>query len=283
MSTNLSIYNVLADLPDNNNKQISPADVRQIVTSNYSPQLILTGMQPFKYPNDSSVPERGSYKTLYYNPYFFEPPATGSNLAQDSQIWQITNFGSGLTPNTTLTAIVKSDPDIWDDWGPIGEGEWEITTNGSGEIESYKIIKPATGFLSGADPTRTGPGAAGYPYEQTGFLDVSGNTSIKFRFNGVMAFEAVFDVDLTYYTMSTNTNPSNDVYPGQGSQAAADHTMANITATICDARLDSVDNNPGIAVGFRPSPYDSNPYLVNNLCCIRTDRYRQYYFQIWRV
>lgn len=282
MSTNLSIYNVLADLPDNNNKLISPADVRQIVTSNYSPQLILTGVQPIYY-SGSQPAQRGAYKTLYYNPYFFEPPATGSNLAQDSQIWQILGFGSGLTPNTTFTAIVKSDTSIWDAFGPIGEGEWEITTNGSGQIESYKIIKPATGFLSGAEPTRTGPGAAGYPFQQTGFLDISGNTSITFRFNGVMAFEDNFDADLTYYTMSTNTNPSNDIYPGQGSQAAADHTMANTTATICDARLDNKEDNPGIAVGFRPSPDGSTPYFVDNLCSIRTDAYRQVYFQIWRV
>ena len=282
MSTNLSIYNVLADLPDNNNKQISPADVRQIVTSNYSPQLILTGMQPFMYMN-SNPAERGAYKTLYYNPYFFEPPATGSNLSQPSQIWQIIDFGSGLTPNTTLTAIVKSDASIWDDFGPIGEGEWEITTNGSGQIESYKVIKPATGFLSGADPGSTGPGAAGHPFQQTGFLDVSGNNTIKFRFNGVMAFDDNDGGDLTYYTMSTNTNPSNDVYPGQGSQTAADHTIANTTAAICDARLDNAEDNVGIAVGFRPSPPTSNPYFVDNLCCIRTDAYRQMYFQIWRV
>ena len=239
-------------------------------------------MQPIKYPADGDTDERGAYKTLYYNPYFFEPPATGSNLSQPSQIWQIIDFGNN-TPNTTLTAIVKSDASIWDEFGPIGEGEWEITTNGSGQIESYKIIKPATGFLSGAEPTRDGPGATGFPFQQTGFLDVSGNTSIKFRFNGVMAFEDNFNVDLTYYTMSTNTNSSNDVYPGQGSQAAADHTMANTTATICDARLDSEEQNPGIAVGFRPSPSGSNPYFVNNLCCIRTDVYRQFYFQIWRV
>tara|TARA_R110001632_G_scaffold90746_2_gene194767 strand:+ start:339 stop:1187 length:849 start_codon:yes stop_codon:yes gene_type:complete len=282
MSTNLSIYNVLAALPDNTTKDISPADVRQIVTSNYSPQLILTGVQPFKYTGNDPY-ERGAYKTLYYNPFFFEPAATGSNLGSSDQIWQITNFGTGFTINSTFTAIVKSEPNIWDKYGPIGEGEWEITTNSSGEIESYKIIKPATGFLSGAEPSSRGPGNAGFSYNQTGFLDVSGNTSVKFQFNGVMTFDVVSGGDLTYYTMSTNANPSNAAYPGQGSQAAANHTMANTSATITDARLDNQDDNPGIAVGFKPSPDGSNPYFVENLCGIRTDAYRQMYFQIWRV
>jgi len=281
MSTNLSIYNVLADLPDNNNKLISPADVRQIVTSNYSPQLILTGVQPIYY-SDAVPAQRGAYKTLYYNPFFFEPTETGSNLSLSSQIWQITDFGTNQ-PNATLTATVKSDAGLWDDFGPVGEGEWEITTDGSGQIQSYKIIKPATGFLSGAEPNGAGPGTGGFPFNQTGFLDVSGNTSIKFRFNGVMAFESTNGADLTTYIMSTNTNASSNVYPGQGSQAAANHTIANTSATICDARLDNREDNPGIAVGFRPSPVGSTPYFVENLCSIRTDAYRQVYFQIWRV
>jgi len=137
--------------------------------------------------------------------------------------------------------------------------------------------------LSGAEPNGTGPGTGGFPFNQTGFLDVSGNTSIKFRFNGVMEFEGTDGADLTTYIMSTNTNASSSVYPGQGSVAAANHTIANTSATICDARLDNAGDNPGIAVGFRPSPNGSTPYFVENLCSIRTDAYRQVYFQIWRV
>ena len=45
MGTNKSIYTILEDLPDNNNKAIIPENVRQIANSIYTPQMILAANQ----------------------------------------------------------------------------------------------------------------------------------------------------------------------------------------------------------------------------------------------
>jgi hypothetical protein len=277
MATNKPLQTILNDLPDNNAKEITPADVRQIATSSFSPQLVLAGCQTLNSNTGGFVAdERSVYGCNYYNPYFFAPQAdTKSGLNNTNQIWQITNYGNN--PPGTYTAICTADPITGFNFGPTTNGVWEVVIDNSNEIESFKIISPAQGWQSGSLPP-TFPGR----FEQTGYLDILGNTSIKVKFNGPLRAIAVplNPAGEFAYVMTTNPNSSEQstVFPGQGNQSAADFTSANTSASIALSGEFSGVDNLGIRVG-RDSTYST----VSNYLQIKTDASRAVQFQIWRT
>jgi hypothetical protein len=277
MATNKPLQTILNDLPDNNAKEITPADVRQIATSSFSPQLVLAGCQTLNSNTGGFVAdERSVYGCNYYNPYFFAPQAdTKSGLNNTNQIWQITNYGNN--PPGTYTAICTADPITGFNFGPTTNGVWEVVIDNSNEIESFKIISPAQGWQSGSLPP-TFPGR----FEQTGSLDINGNTSIKVRFNGPLRATPVAGSPAGEfaYVMTTNPNSSDQstTFPGQGNQNAADFTSANTSASVALSGEFSGVDNLGIRVG-RDSTYTT----ISNYLQIKTDASRAVQFQIWRT
>jgi len=283
MATNKPLQTILNDLPDNNAKEITPADVRQIATSSFSPQLVLAGCQSLDTDTSGFTPdERAVYGCNYYNPYFFAPQAdTKVGLSNPDQIWQITSYGSGLTAGT-YTAICTANPISGFNFAPTTNGVWEVVIDSLGQIESFKIISPAQGWQSGSLPG-TFPGR----FEQTGYLDISGNQTIEVRFNGPLRAQlssAVNNVSGEYaYVMTTNTNPSDQstAFPGQGSQDAADFTTANTSANIALFGVFTGADNLGIRVGrWETGGSWTN---IDNWLQIKTDVSRAVQFQIWRT
>jgi hypothetical protein len=281
MATNKPLQTILNDLPDNNAKEITPADVRQIATSSFSPQLVLAGCQSLDTDTSGFNPdERAVYGCNYYNPYFFAPQATTkTGLNNIDQIWQITNYGNGLTPGTH-TAICTADPIPGFNFAPTTNGVWEVEIDALGEIESFKIISPAQGWQSGSLPG-TFPGR----FEQTGYLDISGNISIKVRFNGPLRGLVSQNVAGEFeYSMTTNPNSSDQstAFPGQGSQAAADFTTANTPANMAlFGTFNGASPLYGIRVGRRGG--SGSWTNINNFLQIKTDGSRAVQFQIWRT
>ena len=280
MATNKPLQTILNDLPDNNAKEITPADVRQIATSSFSPQLVLAGCQSLDTNTGLFDPdERAVYGCNYYNPYFFAPQAdTKVGLGNDDQIWEITNYGNN-TPGT-YTAICTADPIAGFNFAPTTNGVWEVVIDTLNQIESFKIISPAQGWQSGSLPG-TFPGR----FEQTGYLDIGGNTSIEVRFNGPLRGLVSLNVAGEFeYSMTTNPNPSDQstAFPGQGSPDAANFTTSNTSANI--ALFGEFSGSAplyGIRVGRRESSQTWTN--INNFLQIKTDGSRAVEFQIWRT
>ena len=278
MATNKPLQTILNDLPDNNAKLITPADVRQIATSSFSPQLVLAGCQTLLTDAPPlAFDERGVYGCNYYNPYFFAPQAdTKTGLGNPNQIWQITNYGNN--PPGTYTAICTANPITGFNFGPTTNGVWEVVIDNNNEIESFKIISPAQGWVSGSLPP-TFPGR----FEQTGYLDINGNTSIEVRFNGPLRATPVAGSPAGEfaYEMTTNPNSSDQstAFPGQGNQSAADFTSANTSANVA-LFTEFSGSTPlyGIRVG-----QDSTPSTISNYLQVKTDGNRAVQFQIWRT
>jgi len=280
MATNKPLQTILNDLPDNNAKLITPADVRQIATSSFSPQLVLAAYQSKEF---TSLPAYAKtvYGCNYYNPYFFAPQSnTQAGLNQTNQIWQITNYGNGLTPGTN-TAICKADAIVgYTGFATPTDGVWEVEIDGSGQIESFKIISPAQGWLSGSLPSN-------FPsvFEQTGYLDINGNTSIKVRFNGPLRALTYANGFEGTYEMTTNPNSSDQstASPGQGSQAAANFNSVNSSSSISLV-------NPfagavplyGIRVG-QLSDVGGQSVFADNILMTKRDADSAIQFQIWRT
>ena len=280
MGTNKSIYTILEDLPDNNTKAIIPENVRQIANSIYTPQMILSAFQSVR--RDSSGAGNMSlpaYKCNYYNPYFFTPQATTkSGLGNRDQIWEITNFGNS-TPPGTYEATVEGDSGVWDAFGPTTDGKWEVVIDDQNELESYRVIEPAQGWVSGSLQQAQFDG--NQYWDQTGSVIINGNQTIKVRFHGPLKCILAVDRDLAVYEMTVNENEPTDQFPGQGSTGAADHTINNSYALISDSELDNVKDNPGIKVGGDGARYGS--LFDPNLLLVRSDENRAQYWSVWRT
>lgn len=277
MGTNKSIYTILEDLPDNNNKAIIPENVRQIANSIYTPQMILAANQSvLRDPSGGANMSLPAYKCNYYNPYFFTPQAsTKTGLGGRDQIWQITNFGNGIAAGT-YEATVVGDSGVWDVFGPTVNGKWEVVIDNLGQLESYKIIEPAQGWVSG---TLQQSGENAY-WDQTGSVVISGNTSIKVTFHGPLKCILAVDTSLAVYEMTINENDSTNQFPGQGSTGAADHTINNSYALLADQKLDKAAANIGIRIGGDGAYYTK---FADNLLLVRSDSNRPQFWSVWRT
>ena len=223
-----NISEVLADLADNNTKDISPLDVRQIVTSNYQPQMILS-ITTF----GVKVVQSG-YRCLYYNPLFFEPAGeTATEIADSNQIWQFTtNTGSSLGNNTTVTGVEVRSKETNPVYGlPVSKPMIiTVTTGGSGQIIKYNITSPGQGW---AGKSLQGQSDS-YDGEEGELYSPSGNaTGIIVKFNGPIRIIGESKNNFNY-TLTTNPNDSDfSIHsPGQGSVAVAQHNNLN-TVTSC--------------------------------------------------
>ena len=278
MGTNKSIYTILEDLPDNNNKAIIPENVRQIANSIYTPQMILAANQSVvRGPSGGGNMSLPAYKCNYYNPYFFTPQSTTQvgQVGRD-QIWQITNFGTG-TPAGTYQATVVGDTGVWDAFGPTVDGKWEVVIDNLGQLESYKIIEPAQGWVSG---TLQQYSENAY-WDQTGSVIINGNNTIKVTFHGPLKCVLAVDTSLAVYEMTINENDPTNQFPGQGSTGAADHTINNSYALIADQQLDGASANIGTRIGGDSFYYGAQ--YAPNLLLVRSDNNRPQFWSVWRT
>ena len=280
MGTNKSIYTILEDLPDNNNKAIIPENVRQIANSIYTPQMILAANQSVARGSDGgntmSLP---AYKCNYYNPYFFTPQATTkSGLGNRDQIWEITNFGNS-TPPGTYEATVEGDSGVWDVFGPTTDGKWEVVIDDQNELESYRVIEPAQGWVSGS--LQQGQFDGNEYWDQTGSVVINGNRTIKVTFHGPLKCVYAVDTSLAVYEMTINENDPTNQFPGQGSTGAADHTINNSYALLADQQLDTASANIGTRIGGDGVYYA--PLFTPNLLFVRSDNNRAQFWSVWRT
>lgn len=287
MATNKPLQTILNDLPDNNAKEITPADVRQIATSSFSPQLVLAAYQSRIFTSPTNVPAYAKtiYHCNYYNPYFFAPQSpTTADLNQTDQIWQITNYGTGLTPGLGQTAICKANPIVGYEttgFATPTDGVWEVDIDANGQLINFKIISPAQGWLSGSLPSN-------FPsvFEQTGYLDINGNQTIKVKFNGPLRALTYANGDESTYEMTTNPNSSDPstTFPGQGSQAAANFNSVNSSSNIALV-LPFTGTTPlyGIRVGQLSDTGSGQTDFADNILMTKRDADACTQFQIWRT
>ena len=286
MATNKPLQTILNDLPDNNAKEITPADVRQIATSSFSPQLVLAAYQSRKFTSPDNVPTYAKtiYHCNYYNPYFFAPQSpTTAGLNQTDQIWQITSYGNGLTQGTH-TAICKANLIVGYEtqgFATPTDGVWEVDIDANGQLINFKIISPAQGWLSGSLPSN-------FPsvFEQTGYLDINGNTSIEVKFNGPLRALSYANGFESTYEMTTNPNSSDQstAFPGQGSQAAANFNSVNSSSNIALV-LPFSGAIPlyGIRVGQLSDTQGGQTVFADNILMTKRDADACTQFQIWRT
>lgn len=273
--TLLNINEIVSDLADNNTKNISPLDVRQIVTSGYQPQMIFSGKTCASPSGGGASLVQSAYRCFYYNPYFFEPAGqTSGGLSAVGQIWEFTNNdGSSLTANSTIPGVEVRP----DSANPRGQSPastyaiWTVYTGAAGEVTKYDVTSPGQGWVApsilGNSDSYTG---------EIGTLFFNGTTTgLTVKFNGPLKALSESGDDFTY-TITTNPNSSDlsgsGVHsPGQGTQTAADHTAVNTTVSGV-ANYGTNQGTGNHAVGI----------VSANVIGVRTDENRETYFQIYR-
>lgn len=239
-------FELLSGLADNNAKEITASDVQNIVKSNYQPVMIWSGIF-VRLNTNPWIP-----RTLYYNPDFFKPRATGINIEDSDQIWRFTSRGS-LEANTTYENV-KVVPDDYPGTDteyaityPTQSATFNIRTDGGGAVESYDIVSCGQGWfgVGGLKNTANNWDNPG----QTGRLSITGFSTSN---SPTVEFIGPLTPTVTTYNnsqspawdLSTNTNLPTASIPGQGDNA--DHTFLN-TQVLFSVSLGKSQNtsNPG--------------------------------------
>ena len=226
--TLLTKRELLLGLANNNNKEISASDVRDIVKSNYQPVMIFSGA----FLVDSGLGSKYFVRTNYYNPDFFTPRGDGGSLENSSQVWRFTNRGAGLLPNHTYTNVSVT-PSAWPGSVYIftqyatTPAVFDVTTDSNGQVDTFEIVSSGNGWI-GPGGTKTS-NTWQYP-GQLGTLGIAGAgiTSPTIEFIGPMSYsQSGQTTDRLLYNLSTNTNLPGAAVPGQGNQGGANHTFTN--------------------------------------------------------
>tara|TARA_R110002096_G_scaffold330811_1_gene524846 strand:+ start:436 stop:1185 length:750 start_codon:yes stop_codon:yes gene_type:complete len=144
---------LLAQLADNNSKQISATDVSSIVTTMYQPTLIYHGTL-----EDNSGRQVIEY---YFNPDYFQKKGYngntgGQSLTSSTQIYQFTNLGSGV-PNGWSSAITATNvtPST-----SGGKGLKVMVFGAGGVVTDYEVVVQGGGYRPGDQLRLSVPGAS---------------------------------------------------------------------------------------------------------------------------
>ena len=144
---------LLAQLADNNSKQISATDVSSIVTTMYQPTLIYHGTL-----EDNSGRQVIEY---YFNPDYFQKKGYngntgGQSLTSNTQIYQFTNLGSGV-PNGWSSAITATNvtPST-----SGGKGLKVMVFGAGGVVTDYEVVVQGGGYRPGDQLRLSVPGAS---------------------------------------------------------------------------------------------------------------------------
>jgi hypothetical protein len=121
---------LLDNLENNNNKNITPEDIRDVVVSTNGPIMIWSGkVYPYRQGIDGIqyVPE-----TTFMNPFYFN---TGEGTqGTPSTVWQITNSTVTGAPNGTYTATSTAQ----------GNFKAKVTVSNN-TVTSFEILDPGYG------------------------------------------------------------------------------------------------------------------------------------------
>ena len=168
-TTNIKFQKELEDLlPDNNAKEISAADVRTIVTSNYQPQIAWSGLISEVYSGSNA----GEFfcRTSYYNPAYFN----------DFAGFVLSNSGAGLLTNHTYTDIALTPPTSYGGRTLTGfesttPAIFDVTTSSTGIVASFVLKTPGVGWVA----------SSSFEAGMLGTFNISGaSTQPTLRFNG---------------------------------------------------------------------------------------------------
>ena len=191
--TNIKFQRELENLlPDNNAKEISAADVRSIVTSNYQPQMIWSGIFDSGNSNALSI-----YRTSYVNPNYFR------------DLWVLTDPGAGLTPGSYSNQVLNPDNsylgyNFASNGGNSGGAVFNLEVSATGVVSSFTVVENGYGWIGqgwvGGSPSSTG---------QTGTFNLPGaSTQPVIKYVGPMSFLADTKRDI-YVQLSVNSSNNN--------------------------------------------------------------------------
>lgn len=168
-TTNIKFQSELeALLADNTAKEISAADVRTIVTSNYQPQMAWSGLL-YEIQSGSNSGEFFC-RTNYYNPAYFN----------DFAGFVLSDSGAGLQPNHTYTDLVLTPPTSYGGRTLTGfestmPATFDVTTTSTGIVESFVLKTPGAGWVS----------SSSFEGGMLGTFNIPGaSTQPTLRFNG---------------------------------------------------------------------------------------------------
>ena len=144
---------LLAQLADNNSKQIGATDVSDIVTTMYQPTLIYHGTL-----EDAPGQQVIEY---YFNPDYFQKKGydgdtSGQSLTSNTQIYQFTNLGTGVpdgwSSEITATNVTPSTS--------AGEGLKVKVLGAGGVVTDYEVVVQGGGYRPGDQLRLSVPGAS---------------------------------------------------------------------------------------------------------------------------
>tara|TARA_R110001592_G_scaffold340999_1_gene629649 strand:- start:1473 stop:2222 length:750 start_codon:yes stop_codon:yes gene_type:complete len=133
---------LLAQLADNNSKQISATDVSSIVTTMYQPTLIYHGTL-----EDATNRQVIEY---YFNPDYFQKKGyngntSGQPITSSTQIYQFTNQGTGVPSGwsapITATNVTPSTSG--------GKGLQVMIFGAGGVVTDYQVVVQGGGYRPG--------------------------------------------------------------------------------------------------------------------------------------
>ena len=232
---------LLAQLADNNSKQISATDVSSIVTTMYQPTLIYHGTL-----EDASNKRVIEY---YFNPDYFQKKGYngdtgGQSLTSDTQIYQFTNLGSGV-PNgwsspITATNVTPSTSG--------GKGLKVMVFGAGGVVTDYQVVVQGGGYRPGDQLRLSITGASVAPI-------ITYRAAI--RFSSTDVYNMTFNVDNGVHT-GVNSIPQMIPYDLSSSTDIEDMYCRVGDLNQSGSPVYSSDNTLKARAGF-----DSNRYAMN--------------------
>jgi len=261
--TNIKFQRELENLlPDNNAKEISAADVRSIVTSNYQPQMIWSGFF------DSTNTTGGSvYRTSYANPNYFR------------NLWVLTDPGAGLTPGSYTNQVLSPDNsylsyNFANNGGNSGGAVFNLEVSATGVVSSFTVVENGYGWI-GEGWTNGFPSSTG----QTGTFSLAGaSTQPVMKYVGPMYFAVDTKRDI-YAQLSVNSINNN----------FEDHTKVNTMIASSSLPIPNFNLNGWISSGNNIGMVATNQIqILNNTWVYNSQNstqtgYSQQAASIWRI
>jgi hypothetical protein len=254
-STNIKFQAELeALLADNTAKEISAADVRTIVTSNYQPQMVWSGLVS-KITSGSNSGE-WLCRTFYYNPSYFNSAFGG---------FVINNAGAGLLTNHTYTDVTLTPPTSY--------GGETLTGVNATVAATFDVITSATGIVSSVVLKTPGAGWVGssrFASGMVGTFNIAGaSVAPTLTFNGPV------------YIPQSTTEPINNP---QNSGDKYVIKFRNNTAYPNFSRVNTLVNNARAQQPTSGDPENNTgAYLINYSTLYLVTDQQDMSITLWRV
>lgn len=204
---------LLAQLADNNSKQISATDVSSIVTTMYQPTLIYYG----RLDDNVNSSVGATCIDYYFNPDYFQKKGFDGNtggkaLTDISQTYQFTNLGTGIPDGWSAPSAVNN----MNTADSAGEGLQIMVFGAGGVVTDYQIVVQGGGY-------RSGPTNGAKPGDELRIIVNNSTSNPTIRYRGVIRFISnnvygmTFNADNGFHTQ-INTIPNMVPYDINGSE-----------------------------------------------------------------